>query len=289
MTLIALCRFAHFLAGLIAFGASAYLALFAPKALRSALAPAAGRLVAWASVVALVTALVWLALEAASMADDTSAAADPGFIVSVLTDTAFGHAWILRLALAAALVAVAFAPRREWGVLALVAGLSLASLALVGHAAMREGVAGLAQRANDATHLVAAGAWLGGLVGFLMSLRAYADARLSRDAVTAMMRFSSSGQFVVAALVLTGAGNVIFVSGHPPIPLATPYRALLAVKLALVALMIALALTNRFAIAPRLAKASRARAALKTTSLIEAGLGTMVVALVSVFALLDPH
>ena len=37
----------------------------------------------------------WLALEAASMADDWRAAADPGMIATDLTDTEFGHAWIV--------------------------------------------------------------------------------------------------------------------------------------------------------------------------------------------------
>lgn len=289
MTLLVLCRFAHFLAALVAFGASAYLWLFTPKALRAALAPAVGRLGAWASVIALATALLWLALEAASMADDLSAAADPSVILSVLTDTAFGQAWILRLILAVALVAVAFAPRRNWGAVAVVAGLSLASLALVGHAAMRTGLAGVGQRANDAAHLLAAGAWLGGLVGFLLSLKAYADEALRRDAVAAMRGFSFWGQFVVAALVLTGAANVWLVPGRAPVPPATPYLTLLDSKVALVTVMIALALANRFAIAPRLGRGSRALAVLKATSLTEAALGTIVVALVSVFALLDPH
>ena len=295
MTLLVLCRFTHFLAALIAFGASAYLWLFAPKALRAALTAPVGRLVAWASAVALLTAALWLALEAASMAEDLSAATDPSMLAAVLTATAFGHAWMARLVLAAALVAVVLAPRRDWALVAVVAGLSLASLALVGHAAMRTGLEGLIQRANDAAHLLAAGGWLGGLVVFMLSLRVYADERLRRDAAAAMAGFSFWGQFVVAALVLTGAANVMLVSGHPPVPPRTPYRALLDAKIVLVSIMIALALINRFAIAPRLAppravtRGSRALAALRTTSLAEAALGTIVVALVSVFALLDPH
>jgi putative copper resistance protein D len=276
------------LTALIVFGASAYLWLFAPKALRSALTPAVGRLVAWTSVVAFLAALLWLPAEAASMAEDLGAAIDPGMLAAVLTDTAFGRAWMARLVLAAAL-AVVFAQRRDWAAVAVVAGLSLASLALVGHAAMRTGFEGLIQRVNDAAHLIAAGGWLGGLIPFMLSLRAYGDERLRRDAVAGMTGFSFWGQFVVAALILTGAANVMLVSGHPPSPPTTPYRALLDAKVVLVAIMIALALINRFGIAPRLAPGSRALSMLKTTSLIEAGLGAIVVALVSVFALLDPH
>ena len=91
---------------MLIFGASAYLQLYTPEKLRRALSPALWRLSLVASVVAFLTAIVWLALESASMADDWMSAYDPGAIGDVLTDTAFGHAWALHLALAAALVAV---------------------------------------------------------------------------------------------------------------------------------------------------------------------------------------
>ena len=288
MTALVICRFAHFMAAMLAFGASAYLRLAAPEGLRKTLTPTLRPLVAAASVIVLISAIVWLALEAASMAEDWSAAIDPGTLLAVVTDTAFGNAWIAHLALAAALVALAFAPGPRWTSIAIVSGLTLASLALVGHAAVRTGLEGMAQRANHALHLLTAGAWLGGLIPFAMCVSAYADARRHRDAVTAMMRFSFWGQFVVAALVMTGAANVMLISGRVPFPPATPYRELLDAKLLVVALMIALALANRFVVAPRLGRGASALAVLMTTSLIEAALGTIVVALVSVFALLDP-
>ena len=74
MTLLALCRFAHFMAAMLVFGSSAFLALYAPQDLRRALSPGLRRLALAASLVALITALFWLALEAASMADDWGAA-----------------------------------------------------------------------------------------------------------------------------------------------------------------------------------------------------------------------
>jgi len=52
--------------------------------------------------------------------------------------------------------------------------------------------------------------------------------------------------------------------------------------------MIVLAIFNRFVVTPRLATGKKALAVLRATSLLEVGLGTIVVALVSVFALLDP-
>ena len=170
MILLAVCRFAHFMAAMLAFGASAYLWLYTPDAMRRSLAPAVGRLVAIASVIALVTAILWLQLEAASMADDWNAATDPGVVGAVLTDTAFGNAWIARLVLTAALVLAAFLRRGHWSTIGILSGLLLASLAFVGHAAMQTGAEGVLHRLNHAAHLLAAGAWLGGLVPFLLCL-----------------------------------------------------------------------------------------------------------------------
>ncbi len=289
MIVFAICRFVHFLAAMLAFGMSAYLWAYAPERLRLALSPAARRLALIASLVAFITAVAWLVLESASMADNWSAAVDPDQIGAVLTDTAFGHAWATHLVLAAALVAVvAFGPRAQWAATSLASGALLASLGLVGHAAMQTGVEGALHRANHAVHLMAAGAWIGGLVPFAMCLRAHESDDLRKDAVRAMMSFSFGGQFIVAAIVLTGVVNIALTSRHPPIPPTTPYRALLVAKLVIVAIMISLAVFNRFVVAPRLKTSANALATLRATSAAEVALGCVVIALVSVFALLDP-
>jgi putative copper resistance protein D len=264
---LALCRFAHFMAAMLAFGASASLALYAPKALRCALTPALRRLALAASLVALATAILWLSLEAASMADDWGAAADPRAAAAVLTDTEFGQAWIAHLALAAALVAAALlAPRDGSGVLAVCAGLLLASLGLVDHGAMQTGAEGVLHRVNDAVHLLMAGAWLGGLIAFIAFLDACRKDRHRRDAVSAMMRFSFAGHFLVAAIVATGIGNIALTSGRAPWPPDTPYRAPLDAKILIVALMIAIAAFNRYALVPLLQKKPAALATLRRTA-----------------------
>ena len=289
MTALALCRFAHFLAAMLTFGASAYLWLYAPERLMAALSPAVRRLALVGSLVALVTAIVWLALESASMAEDWTAAVDPGAVGAVLTDTAFGHAWAVHLILAAALVAVVlFGPRAPWAATAVASAALLASLGLVGHAAMQTGAVGVLHRANHAVHLVTAGAWIGGLIPFVMCLSAYKRGDLRRQAVKAMMRFSFYGHFVVAAIVATGVVNILLTSRRLPLPPTTPYRALLDAKIGIVAVMILLAVINRYALVPRLKTSGNALAAMRRLSLINVALGTLVVALVSVFALLDP-
>ncbi len=289
VTALVLCRFAHFLAAMLTFGSSAYLWLLAPERLTRELSPAVRRLAIIGSVVALLTAMLWLALESASMADDWSAAVDPGAIGAILADTAFGHAWAAHLILAAALVAVVvFGPPARWAAAAIASAAVLASLGLVGHAAMQTGAEGVLHRLNHAIHLMATGAWLGGLVPFAMCLGAYERNHLRREAVQAMTRFSFWGQFVVAAIVLTGAVNIALTSGRLPMPPDTPYRILLDAKIVAVAIMISLAVFNRYVLAPQLKPNARALALLRATSSAEIVLGGVVVALVSVFALLDP-
>jgi copper resistance protein D len=289
MTALVLSRFAHFMAAMLTFGASAYLWLYAPKRITHALSPAVRRLALTSSVVALLTAILWLALESASMADDWSAAFDPGTIGAVLADTAFGHVWAAHLILAAALVAVvAFGTPGRWAATTIVSAALLASLGLVGHAAMQSGTEGALHRANHAVHLLTTAAWIGGLVPFAMCLRAYGDDDLRQDAVRAMTEFSFWGQLVVAAIVVTGTVNIALTSGRPPIPPMTPYRALLDVKVVVVAIMILLAVFNRFVLLPQLKPGAAALGILRMTSVVEVVLGSVVVALVSAFALLDP-
>jgi putative copper resistance protein D len=285
---LALCRFAHFLSAMALFGASLYVWLLAPPDLGRALAPAARRIAAVAIPLAALSALAWIALEAASMADSWSGLVDADALQAVLTDTAFGAVWQWRLSVALVLlVALALGRHGPSGFMTVVSALLLASLCLVGHASMQHGGVGALHRVNHALHLLAAGAWLGGLLPFVLCLKAYRDPALRRDAVTAMRRFSFWGQFDVALVVLTGAANVALTSGAPPLP-TTPYRALLCVKIALAATMIAMALLNRTVLAPRLKPDAPALRVLMRTSLAEVVLGTAVVALVSVFGLLDP-
>jgi putative copper resistance protein D len=121
-----------------------------------------------------------------------------------------------------------------------------------------------------------------------MCLRAFRDDGLREDAVSAMTAFSFWGQFAVAAIILSGGLNIALTSGRPPIPPTTPYRALLDAKIILVGIMILLAVFNRYVLLPQLKPGATALAVLRATSAVEVALGSVVVALVSAFALLDP-
>src|ERR1700683_5417951 len=93
-----------------------------------------------AGLVVLFSAILWVGLESAAMADHWSGAWTPDMIEGVLFDTAFGHLWQARLVLCAVLAAaLALRADEHWAARTVLAALTLASLGLTGHAAMQTG------------------------------------------------------------------------------------------------------------------------------------------------------
>ena len=289
-TALILCRLLHFGATMLLFGASAFVWLLAPVGLARELSGPARRMAAAAIVVAAVTAFAWLALEAAEMSEDWGDVIDPEILSAVAFETAFGHVWIWRIGLALVLVgALAMGRHDRWAFVVPASALLLASLGLVGHAAMQPGFVGALHRLNHAVHLLCAGAWLGALAPLILCLRRYGDPRLRSEAALALRRFSGLGHFVVALVVLTGIVNTAWTLGGWPVDFSSLYQILLAAKIALVATMIALALANRYILAPRIKnQTGSALRALTINTVAEIGLGAAVLALVSVFATLAP-
>jgi putative copper resistance protein D len=282
-------RFAHFASVMLLFGASAFLAALAPPALRNALETSIGRIVAATSVAAAATAIFWLQLQGGAFTEDWSEAIDPDLLSAVLFDTAFGRVWQARLVIALCLVFLAFWRGRKppW-LAAVLAGLFLASLGLVGHAAMRAGAAGAFERANQALHLLAGGFWLGALAPLLICLRRLEDKTLKVEAAIALRRFSGVGHAAVAAVLATGIVNIFMILGRWPTDFSSPYQTFLAVKILTVAIMVLLALYNRYRLVPRLSLGADAARALKRNTVIEIVLGGAVLALVSAFATFEP-
>jgi len=234
--------------------------------------------------------VLWLLVESGEMGGDWADAIDPETIKSVLLETAFGYVWRAHIVLSLALVLAALwrSPQPP-ALIAPLAGVFLASLGFVGHAAMREGAIGLAERANQALHLLAGGFWLGALPPLLFCLARYRDGGRERDAATALRRFSGLGHVAVAVVLATGLVNTYMILGRWPTDFSSPYQACLAAKIALVALMALLALYNRYRLVPRLATALEPNLALLTrTTLAELALGGAVLGLVSAFATFAP-
>lgn len=275
---------------MVLWGVAAFLLFLTPARLGERVWQAFGAGPAAAVIVSVVTAVLALPLQTAGIGEGWRDALDPGMLRDVLFATTVGQAWFAQMAAALLLCLAMLLPcERRRSAAALGAGLGLVALVQTGHASMAEGWREVAQRANDAIHLLVAGGWLGGLVGLVPVLRLLQQPEWQADAQTALRRFSTVGHWIVAATMATGVGNTLLVVGGAPTDWSSPYQALLAAKIGLVACMIALALYNRYALVPRMA-ARRAASllALRRACFAEIALGTGVIALVAVFGMMEP-
>jgi copper resistance protein D len=259
-TLFGASLFLHYAATTTLFGAS----LFPLYVYADAEPEGAGfwrrKLLLLTAVLALVSGLFWFAFSAASMTGSLSDLADAETLWAVVHDTGFGVIWTGRVILAAITIIVLMAVRplptttvRQNVAIPILAAMLLASLAGIGHTQVEERWASLVHMLSDAAHLLAAGAWLGGLVPLAYILAHHT--RTSRELLPidpVLLRFSGMGYAAVATLVGTGLINSWFLIGSVSNLLTTPYGETLLAKLALFAGMLALAVANRFWLVPRM-------------------------------------
>lgn len=196
------------------------------------------------------TTLIGLPLRAALVGEGWSDALDPLTISALLTDTSIGTAWLGQGAATLLLLAsTRLAEGFRIAATALSSALLLGSITLTGHTAAGDG--GAWRHANALIHLLTAGAWFGALAPVLLGLPLLKHAALGAQAKVALMRFSSAGHVVVAAVILSGLGNMFFIFGGLPKNWTQPYQCLLGLKIGLVVLMALVAIGNRYVWLPR--------------------------------------
>ncbi len=246
-------------------------------------------------VATVVSGGAWLLLLAASLGGTLST----DVTWTLLTETRFGQVSTVRLILAVLIAAEAALPPPRSDEAERVRGLAmtvcamglLGNVALIGHAGATPGVVGDLHLASDVVHLVAAGAWLGGLPPFALLLATAersADRAWTDAAAVATQRFSIVGAASVVALALTGTANTWFMVGGPAGLATTDYGRLVALKICLFAAMVGVAAFNRLHLTPRLAAPGTVRR-LRRNSLIETGLGLLVIAIVSALGTMAPE
>jgi putative copper resistance protein D len=235
-----------------------------------------------------VTGGLWFMLETANIGDGFADALNPSTLVAVATDTMFGQVWVVRLVLLVLLVPALWLRGTAGRALFLVAVATvLGSLGFAGHAAMQDGLEGIVHRLNHMLHLLASGFWVGSLLPLLACCVALRRDRAA--ALTTLHRFSGLGHLAVALTLVTGVMNTVLVLGSWPVDFGSPYQALLAIKIVLVAAMVGVALYNRYVSTVRLAGEREGSArALVAGTVGEMALGVIVIALVSAFATYDP-
>ena len=115
-----------------------------------------------------------------------------------------------------------------------------------------------------------------------------AKGRWQPAAIFTMMRFSRVGHYAVAGVLLTGIINTLFIVGIN-VPWHAPYVQLLLFKCALVMMMVAIALANRYFLVPRFRpEAGREQQIFIRMTQAEVVLGALVLAAVSLFATGNP-
>lgn len=284
-----LLRALHFAAVMLLAGSAFYTALLAPLRYRRALAQRLHALMSGCVWLALLSALLMLATQLVLMSGEWRNLADREIWLAVLS-TRSGAVWQWETGLALiTLLASGLRDERRQQAWLLGTLLQLGCLALSGHAAMREGVAGMLQQLNHAVHLIGAAFWAGGLLPLLILMREARKIDCRSDAIRAMMRFSRYGHLAVALTLLTGIINTLLIVGWPCQWHLTLYSELLCVKAALVVMMVGIALINRYLLVPRFRLAGKGvqHCFIRMTQL-ELLLACVVVGLVSVFATLSP-
>lgn len=296
-------RAVHFAATATTAGTLIFRAVVAEPASRSTpAAPVVQRqilVVAWTGLItAAVSGVIWVLLQAAAMSGLSLKEAMAGDVLSVvMNETQFGLVSEIRLVLAIILAGCLaydrYAPLRCSG-LASALGL-IGAVAWAGHAGSSVGELGFLQVAADVLHLVAAAAWLGGLVSLAVLLAAacrhdaLAWASVAREATE---RFSTLGIVTVGAILATGVVNSSILVGSLHALIVTEYGRLLMLKIALFAAMLLIAGVNRFWLTPRLALSSgsapQALRRLARNSMIEIVLGLAILAIVGALGTMHP-
>ena len=255
-------------------------------------------LIGSALVVAL-GSLAALVAQTAVMAGALSEALKPASLSFMVTGTTLGMAMVVRgaLALLSLAAVVAFRPGRGLWAFLVAAGLIIAaSFAWTGHGAATEGPGGPVHLAADIVHMAAAALWLGALAALtalLVRRTASDDPAIHR----ALHGFAGLGTLAVVLLVLTGLVNSGFLVGPSRVGAlgAGLYGQLLIAKLALFALMLAMAAQNRFRLTPTLGVVLEsgedprpALQRLRRSIVAETVVGALLLAVVAVMGTLAP-
>jgi putative copper resistance protein D len=308
-TSLAVIRTVHFASTAMTAGALIFLAVVAGPVLRGAgarnaeNAPRTQTLrIVWAVfALTVLSGLAWLLIESAAMSGRPlpEALAD-GVVLVVLSKTQFGMVSTIRLAfailLAVSLIAVGARSCVRF-VPAIVAACLVAAIAWTGHAAGTIGPLGSLHLAADAMHLLAASAWIGGLLPLVLLLRWTAqhdDQQHASIAWQAASRFSVLGVISVGTLLATGLVNSWILIGSFRGLVATHYGQLISVKVLLFAAMVSVAAVNRMRLTPQLVEPAgsplqlAAVRQLTRNIAIEIAVGLSIFALVGLLGTLHP-
>jgi putative copper export protein len=200
---------------------------------------------------ALASGFVWFVAAAAEIAGAGDPTETLASVPTVALHSNFGHIavarFILLLSLAALLRSPGLRGRALFGAV-LIAGAALGLQAITSHAAAAEGLAGFGLAAAETLHVLAAGAWLGGLVPLLVCLQ---TVRVE-FAAAALRRFFPLGCAAVLLLASTSMVQALALVGSVPALFGTAYGRIVLVKVLLFVVLLGFAALNRLVFSARL-------------------------------------
>ncbi len=279
---------------LSAFGTLVFRLVVLPRALTRAPADLSASLkrrllrVSQASAaVALAAGIAWLCVQSADFADTDTAGTLARTVPKVLADTRFGHVIAAQLAMLVATFLLQGRRdqpgRQAWAL----AAATIALLLEAGHshaASMHTGPSWLL--AADIVHLLGAGAWLGGLLPLLLTIR-HAPPPF---AAAAARQFSPVGKLCLVALLVSAAYQSWVLVASVPGLVGTAYGWMALVKLALFAVLFCFALAHRYRFAPALLRhhPDVARAVLVRSIALQTGVALCIIVAAAILSGLPP-
>ncbi|HEY3847717.1 MAG TPA: CopD family protein, partial [Acetobacteraceae bacterium] len=244
----------------------------------AAAAPARKRLVGlakWSDALALFIGVGWMVLQSATIAGTTSLGGMLPALATVARGTQFGHLVLLRFVLL--LAAFPLLGGRGWRPIAalVLAGAALAMQGGVGHAGATGGTVGTVLLISEGLHLLAAGAWLGGLLPLFVLIGSLPP----RPASTVCHSFTPVGLCAVLLIACTAVVQAWQLIGGLGGLFGTEYGRTALLKLGTFLLLLMLAAVNRFVLTERLhgdAQPITTRL-LRTSLAFETALGALVI------------
>jgi streptogramin lyase/putative copper export protein/methionine-rich copper-binding protein CopC len=226
------------------------------------------RLLKLAAVLAMGATILLLVVEAIAAAASPSMNDLLATAYTILTSTTLGEYWIFRmivvlLAIGAAVILLRDKnpPKRSW-ILILIIGLVLSlSTSITSHNAASTEYVPAINLLSDWIHLVAVGAWVGGLAYVAIAIASLGgQVREKGKTVAELLRhFSSVAIVCVGAIGVTGIYNLVLEVGSLTLLFTTVYGRFILLKIAIFAPMIAFGALNQFVLFDHIVDAERKR------------------------------
>lgn len=244
------------------------------------------RLVHISLACALLVGVSWLCIESAVIASADTLTETFAAIPVVAFQTQYGRWFIFRCVVLIVLFLLPLSRRNGLTCALPLAGIALAVQPMIGHAGAIGGSVGTELTASETLHLLAAGAWLGGLLPLFIAIGTLPH----QAAATACRNFTPVGLSAVLLLAGTAVVQVAELMGGLPGLFGTTYGHVALVKLGLFLVLLTLAATNRLVLTEHLARNPQGTAQrhMRASIAIEMVLGTAVVVTAGFLASLTP-